>query len=360
MLDPDTVSPPAGQLYLERWDSTTLATDSSKYAQGGDQVVVFDTQHPYPDGAYETATIQANPAPAFADVPTNAGGTKSVLVVYLDHSLSNTYVPSPMTFDSGDCAAVGVIHSADGLIYDTDPNQLNGPGSAFYDADMRDIEQPFDDAYVEFFAPRSGMGAVPYIDDTVPFYDAGISGGTESNNRMNFEVIWGKNEAGTNYIYLLGCKGRPFTGDRLTTGITDHSSLHYSYIYIDSLETWGAYSGENFTEAQMIQAEQSDTDHELGHEFSTNACTDLPDCTDPQNKPKQGEHDDRNWWEYDNPPTTGCPPPHPCLMYPFLENPPTGINYFCNEDLFLGDPNCSASPPNPRQGAIRTATDPLP
>ncbi len=28
---------------------------------------------------------------------------------------------------------------------------------------MRDIEQPFDDAYVEFIGLRSGMGAVPYL-----------------------------------------------------------------------------------------------------------------------------------------------------------------------------------------------------
>ena len=271
-----------------------------------------------------------------------------------------------------------VIHSADGAIYDTAPNQLNGPGDAFYDADMRDIEQPFDlpaptrptaarrrglrqagDAFVQFIGLRSGMGAVPYIDESVPFYDAGSTGGVESNNRIDFETLWGKNATAANYIYLLGCKGKPFTGVSLTAGLTDNSSMHYSYIYINSVETWGAYAGQNFTAAQITQAVQEDTDHELGHEFSTNKCTDLPNCADPT-KPKQGRHDNRNWWEYDNPSTTGCPPPHPCLMYPAMQNPPTGVNRFCIEDLELGDPNCSAPPPYPQGGAIRTDADPLP
>ena len=64
-----------------------------------------------------------------------------------------------------------IVNSDDGGITDTSSNQINGPGSAFYDADMRQIEQPYDDAYVEFFGLRSGMGAVPYIDESVPFYD---------------------------------------------------------------------------------------------------------------------------------------------------------------------------------------------
>ena len=87
----------------------------------------------------------------------------SVLAATLDKDLKNSYHASPLDFSSGKSSAVGVINSADGLIYDTAINQINGTGSAFYDADMWDIEQPFDDAFVEFIAPRSGMGAVPYM-----------------------------------------------------------------------------------------------------------------------------------------------------------------------------------------------------
>jgi len=32
---------------------------------------------------------------------------------------------------------------------DASTNQINAPGSAFYDADLRDVEEPFRNAYVE-------------------------------------------------------------------------------------------------------------------------------------------------------------------------------------------------------------------
>ena len=88
LFDADVTAPPAGQLYLARWDSTTLPSDKM-YVQGGDQVVVFDKDHPYPGPGtlpYETATVLANPAPAFFDAPKNGGGTKSVLRVFYEEA----------------------------------------------------------------------------------------------------------------------------------------------------------------------------------------------------------------------------------------------------------------------------------
>lgn len=195
------------------------------------------------------------------------------------------------------------------------------------------------------------MGAVPYIDEAIPFYDAGIPGGPEDSNRLDYEAIWsphGLNTQTPNYIYLLGCKGRTFTGSQLTAGITVAPN-HYSYIYVNSLDTWGQAQSPPFTQEQAIMATQYDTDHEIGHEFLTNRCTTTPAC--PGATPF---HDNRSWWNYS---TTGCPASDPCLEEYSIPNPPTGINRFCKEDLFLGDPNCSGTP---RPGAIRTYQDPLP
>ncbi|NMB99486.1 MAG: hypothetical protein GYA35_04305 [Thermoanaerobaculaceae bacterium] len=137
MLDSEVSSPPAGQLYLLRWDQTTPASDL-KYVQGGETVVVFDADHQYPNGSYETAVILTDPAPDFYDAPLPGGGTKSVLRVYLNKSLSNIYTPSPLTFASGKCAAVGVISNCD-----CEANQINSSNSCFYDADMREIQRTF-------------------------------------------------------------------------------------------------------------------------------------------------------------------------------------------------------------------------
>jgi len=355
LLDADVSPPPAGQLFLARWDGTTPASNKM-YVQGGDQIVVFDTDHPYPGPGtlpYETATISTDPAPNFYDAPKPGGGTKSVLLVYLDHTLAQAYVASPMDFSAGNSAAVGVTHSADGQITDTSTNQINGTHSAFYDTDIRDIQQPFDEAYVDFKAVLSGAGAVPYIPPSIPFYVVGADGGSESTNRFNFQSRWNPHQGAPNCIYLLGCRGKDFTGTDLTAGYTDASAIHYSFIYVETVSTWGTFY--SIPSALIKLALRQDTDHEVGHNFLTNFCTNLVKCDDASKH--RGKHDYRGWWKYGG---TGCPSWHPCLMFPGLSMPPTSTNRFCLEDLLLGDPNCSAPPPYPRQGAIRTLNDPMP
>jgi len=245
---------------------------------------------------------------------------------------------------------VGVVNSADGQITDTGTNQINGLGSAFYDADLRDVKQPFTDGYVEVLAPREGMGAVAYIDEAIPFYDAGADPSPEEANRLAFEEIWSPfalNVNTPNSIYLLGCKGRPYTGTTLTAGITSASN-HYSYIYIHTVDTYGQAQTPPYSQEQTTMGLQYDTDHEIGHQFKTNLCS-TPPCPGAT-----AYHDNRPWWKYSE---TGCPAPNPCLMEYSLPNPPTGTNRFCKEDLLLGDPNCSGTP---KPGAIRTYADPLP
>ncbi|MEW5765603.1 MAG: hypothetical protein ACOYZ8_19570, partial [Chloroflexota bacterium] len=72
---------------------------------------------------------------------------------------------------------------ADGLPCDASTNQINGPGSCFYDADMRDVEEPFTDAYVEVVARWEGSGAVPYLPEAV--FDAGGAA-----LRVRFSKLW--------------------------------------------------------------------------------------------------------------------------------------------------------------------------
>jgi hypothetical protein len=276
LFDADVTAPPAGQLYLARWDSTTPASDKI-YVQGGDQVVVFDKDHPYPGPGtlpYETATILGTPAPAFFDAPKNGGGTKSVLRVYLDHNLTQTYTPSPFTFDSGSSAAVGVVHSADNLIYDTSPNRLpNGPGSAFYDADMGDIEQPFDDAYVEFIAPRSGMGAVPYLPQA--WFSAT---GNDSALRL-FHQTWFANKNPMsppnqefnnphNYFHLIGASSAiDPVGPTWVNGIS-YKLSDISYVFVGSID---GQCG-SCTATQKANHVRETSEHELAHQFGVNQC----------------------------------------------------------------------------------------
>ena len=58
---------------------------------------------------------------------------------------------------------MGVVNSADGEVYDASTNQINGPGSCFFDADLRDVEEPFRDAYVEVLGRRVTSRAQKYF-----------------------------------------------------------------------------------------------------------------------------------------------------------------------------------------------------
>jgi len=352
LLDADVSAPPDGQLYLARWDAATPHSDLM-YVQPGDQIVVFDTDHPYPGPGqfpYETATILENPAPAFFEAPKPGGGTKSVFRVYLDHSLGQTYTPSPMDFASGKSAAVGVIQSKDGKIVDTSPNQINGPGSAFYDADMRDIQQPFNDAFVEYVALRNGMGAIPYLPKA--WFDWAFAN-SDPGPRAYFSQIWFKNfqpandspphaNVPHNYFHLMG------VSDSTDAYGSSNGAFDWSYILVGAIETEGMPSGEEEGFAQET------TDHELVHQFYVNYCTNLADCHGVGGP--WGRHDYRKWWFFDDPPeTTGCPPTDPCIMQPGGADPAYAKHKLCKEDLLLGDPNCTDTP---RSGAIRTDEDP--
>jgi len=320
--DPDTI-------YLYRWDQTTPKTDETKYVQPGDTIVIFDTDSPYPSGAYETATVVSTD---FVDAPVNPANCfppdcgqlpcqcVSVLAATLDKDLKNSYHASPLDFSSGKSSAVGVIHSADGLIYDTAINQINGTGSAFYDADTRDIKQPFDDAYVEFIFPRDGMGAVPFISNSATnFYVASEGAGSTEPGytmRRNFQYLWFKNKDKTNYLHALGVRGPDASGSTGVGGFTWPWSL-YHFIHVETLS-------QLQSDPEFLQhLEQAAYDHESGHEFYVNTCS--------------GGHDTRDaWCSTDSGNCNG----ELCLMDANGGYPLNTVNRFCVDDLEPGDPAC--------------------
>jgi hypothetical protein len=262
------------------------------------------------------------------------------------YTLANAYTYSPYpTFGdingatSGNSGGIGVI------------------GSGFYEADVGDMWQTYNDAFLEFWVPPDGVGAVPFLPQT--WFDAAVIA-----NMARFSQIWFKNfqpwnintspfNTPHNYFYLLGAS----TASNFE-GITV-ASYNWSYIMVQSLE--------NNHPAQTQNAKRETTIHELTHEFDTNFCSDVVDCSappPPPPPPKLGKHDYRYWWFYESPiGKIGCPPTDPCIMQPSGGNVEGTIHRLCEEDLLLGDPNAPCTTAGgatftKADTAVRTAVDP--
>jgi hypothetical protein len=327
--------PPCNQIVVYDW---TNASD-------GDTIVVFDETQTYESGG-ETRTITA--------IAHNGSGLKTLT---LNAPLAHNYLasgddgqnPPHPTFANGHSAGFGVTHSADGQVTDPSANQLNGPGSAFYDADLRDVKQPFTDAYVEVLAPREGMGAVPYVGPATGIYASGSAG---RSLRAFFSSAWFQNGPieGNNYIHLVGVCGEDaglLGGDTLPE---DKESMIF-------VETWQKKYPNPAVAAMVIRAA---TDHELVHQFYVNACAVAEDCS---KQAAANHHDFRPRWTAT---TAGCPAANanPCLMDPAGGDRTGATNRLCKEDLLLGDPvaPCSYGMATfqGKDTALRTVSDPLP
>ena len=327
-------------------DSGQLPCDQIKVydwsnAVAGNTIAIFDEVHTFEVGA-ETRSVQ--------DVTDNADGTKTIT---LDTPLSKTYEASehtgtpPMpTFtatapDTPHSGGVGVISGCDSA-----SNQINSSSSCFYDGDMRDIQQPFDDAYVEFYGQRAGMNALPLLSESCFL-------ALDDLTEARFSQIWFahfQNGGGNppidnahNYFHLMGVTKWG------TTGGYSLSDWDLSFAFIQGLETIFADPTDRWLAGMAV------VDHELVHQFDTNRCSDLINCETPP-PASWGHHDYRGWWLYGG---TGCPSANPCLMDPNGGNMTDSTNRLCLEDLLLGDPNCpDPVPPDTKNGAIRTEFDP--
>jgi hypothetical protein len=309
-----------------------------------DTIVVFD----------ETSTAEgAGEIRVITGEVDNYNGRK---VITLDSTMSNSYwasdddganPPKPI-FANNHSGGYGVLSGCDPAA-----NQLNASGSCFYDADMSDIQEPFDDGFVQFIGLRSGMGAMPYLSPS--WFDS-----SNPQSRAWLSKIWFYNfmdggppppsyppgspnlDIAHNYMHLMGVSG--FTNAR---GYS-RSDYDFSLTCVECIEVEARYYYAS--SLQTAHMNQAITCHEPGHQFNVNACS-------------SGGHDSRDaWCDSNSHCALGGTTVEPCIMQNGLvstfENLSDGVNRFCPEDLFLGDPNCS-SPPYPQDGAIRTNHDPL-
>ncbi len=331
--DPDQL--PCNQLKVYDW---------SIIAQG-DAIVVFD----------EVNTVEAGGETRMVDaVVDNGDGTKTIT---LNLPLTKSYYASertglpPMpTFsatdtDTAHSGGIGVIASADLQVYDVDPNQMNGPHAAFYDADMGNAENPYGDANVEFLAPRDGMGVLPFLPEA--WFDWASTFDLIASPLCRLSQVWFKNFlAGSgspptdlphNYFHLLGVSfSTQFDGTTLSSG-------DWSYVARGNMEARGQSPVELLNGSRWVVV------HEFGHQFDVNYCSSDDGC-----------HDSRNAWcaTVGNCALPSGSPTQICTMNGLYETNSyntNGVARFCEDDLVSGDPNCGGSI-NP--GAIRTDQDP--
>ena len=242
----DTCSPNCNKILLYDW--ATVAD--------GDSIVVFDEAATAEVGG-EVRTVQGVPVPGppnsgYETVTLNANLTKNYYA-----TSNNASSPPVPTFSTGHSGGVGVLSG--------DPEVINGSGARFYDVDIGAVPQAYNDAFVEFVAPRSGQGALPFIDGIrTSIGDWGIE--------EKLSQIWflNKNRNGSNpdindphnYFHLIGAG----TDADDSFGFTQ-SDADSSFLMVGWLEaTYAGYP--------MPALVQHSVCHELGHQFDINPCTD--------------------------------------------------------------------------------------
>ena len=325
----------------------------------GDRIALFDKDRPF-EGPHDEAYVGAidrasNPDYALISLVTRRGGSEAYATRFsytASPSDGATHFPD---FSQGSSAAVGVVNSADGQIYDTASNQINGPGSAFYDADLRDVKQPFTDGYVEVLAPREGMGAVPYMAGS--WFDWAHQSVDHFASLHYFSNFWFLNkQAGSpppevvprNSFHFVGASNAPSVGAYADT----FYRYDWSYFFLDRL------AGDFPDGEQREKALRWITAHELGHQFNVN--------------PEGCQHHDgrMSWCESSSHCESGGSLPARCLMNvdpsDYAQRLTSGVCRFCAEDLLLGveasggEITCNGlvEPWEARDGTIRTDSDP--
>jgi hypothetical protein len=264
-------------LYVaKRWDAVNSTWVRAESLEVNDKVAVFDTGSPF-EGAHDEGCIigldPTNDSTRWIVVTLGTLQCQGGFTLGRDYSCSVDTAGAWVFAVGTRSAALGVIHSQDGTIADTATNQVNGTGSAFYDADMRDIAQPFDDAFVQLIALRSGSGAVPYMPQE--WFSAT---GNDTTLRQ-FHQLWFQNKSPMdppnaefnnphNYFHLVGASSATtLDGLSWVNGFT-YKLSDISYIFIGSIN---AQCG-SCSAAQKANHAQETTAHELAHQFGVNSC----------------------------------------------------------------------------------------
>ena len=330
--DPANCSPNCDQIKVYDWHTIS----------NGDQVVIFDEILSYG----QTRTVVGDPVPG----PPNSGYSTVTLSYhltgYVHASSQDGNTPPKPSFSNFHSGGVGVISNCD-----SDPNQINYLGACYFDPDFRDIEQPFDDAYVEFFAPRAGMGAVPYI--ATAFFDYSLrSVAIWRLNKTWFGHCGGGTDwqcSANNYFHVIAAEAN--TAVPSDWGWTQ-SDGNGTYIFTRAIENT---SGASYLSHQHV------ADHEEGHQFIVNPC----DCE---------QHDENlAWCDSLDHCAQGGSGPQRCLMNVSgpLADSESMIKRFDTVDLLDGISSsctipagsCGAGNPptdttySPPAGSIRQQTD---
>jgi len=309
----------------------------------GDAVYAFDEFNTYPDCAeYRIVTdVQTSP-------------TIYALLLTLNEPLHRCYRSSTVDetrgepdFNNTHSAGIGVVSDCD-----VAASQLNAPDSCFYDADMRGIERPFNDAFMEVVALRDGTSTVPFLPEPFLTKSTEVTDYQHSFSRTWF-AHWTVDPADdfrcvpNNYFHLIGApKGL------LRAGFT-RADANSSFVLVKSIIDISPPPGTPFDHFV-----QTVTNHEIGHQLDVNPCVcDL--------------HDRRDSWceTLGDCGVSGLTQPVHCIMNVVDDldaNRADGVEHFCAQGLLHGSPGCSALECEPDDirsfnaghGAIRTMPEP--
>ena len=379
------VDAPQGQssVYVAKtWDATNSKWVRVDNLAMNDKVAVFDTGSPVEGAHDEGCIIGLNPTDdATRWIVVTLGNLQCQGGFTLTHDYSCSVDTSgTWTFATGTrCAALGVIQSNDGAITDTSENQINGTGSAFYDADMRNAWQPFDDAFTQFVFRPQGSGAIPYLPPS--FFDAitldtgdctnpvtAQKAGYDFSPWYKFGYMWFSHHQQPNWIWLAGAvtpapiiyQNAPCPNPGCPSNYLPEIWGYTASQYAESFVFTGAIESYCPDEPYLSHAVQGTTNHELGHEFNV----------DPS---FVGNHCNHCDWKTDGAQLcatffTACSTSTSmCLMDGQRERWST-THYFDRNELECGDPACpngyagcctTGSCPLPGNGSIRQLWDPI-
>lgn len=281
-------------------------------------------------------------------------------VVTLDQALDRNFRSSSVTdatdrgygympnFSNGYPSGLGVVSGCD-----LSSPRVNGSESCFFDADLRGLELPYNDALVEVFAPRTGVSFVPFLPDDWYTWQLTEQNPPPIRPIDYFNWLWFAHQSSTasNYRQFLGASSS-MLGSQY--GLTTLSSYHWGVVFRGSIES----ASPGRTAEEVDNFTQHTTTHELAHMFTVNACS------------VQGHHNSVSdpvvaWCQVE----ALCPQYGSPLELCVMNNGDIlgqhsqrwdGFVEFDAQCLFLGDTACQDPPgTEPRPGSIRGVEDPL-
>jgi len=340
--DPETLA--CDQVKVFRWDEVSA----------GDWIVLFDLLESLPDYSFFFERI----FPVRLVLTVSDPDPDGFRVVTFDEPLERNFrAPSMIdtetaygfqpNFSNLHTAGFGVVSGCD-----LASAQLNGSDSCFFEVDLRGLENPYADAFVEIFAPRRGISFVPYLPDEWFTWQILDPNPPLIQPWDNFSQIWfdHRSEDPSNYRHFVGA------GSTTRLGMTTPTNYHWTYLFRGSIEDAGA----GHSPEEVDHFTQHTTAHELGHHFNAQFCSDGHHHNDDVNPVEA-------WCEEG----ALCPPfaspQELCIMNNgnILGQYDQSWDSFFQFDvqcLFSGDddPFCVDPPgPEPAPGSIRGVEDPL-